>query len=243
MKFLALFFNAESTANALFSTNQAGVLSVTSASANLTAGVSGARPLMAFVRHTEANALYGQAEDWQISFAPYKLEFVTLAGGRNMARPAAAGVPPGAKFVGDDLAFSSVAAWKAAVAGVDVVIDETYAPDARTFSYGTFFTLFNFTAADVTAGGRWPFLANGRVFREDRTINDGTYSRGITGMDWRALSRARELAQSHDRAVAPAAAQRLVCDIPPSILAAASAWSSTVRSSHSAPSPVSSLRS
>lgn len=178
----------------------------------------------AFIRHTAANAAFGQLEDWTVSLAPYKLEFVSLAGGRraggasgrttrcfsllvktsslcvllqgserasepsdpppapalgalrrNMARPAG--------FAGDDYAYSTVAAFKEAVAGVDVVIDETYFNDVRTSSLSTFFQLFNFSAADV-ASRRWPFLTNGRIFREDRTINDGTYSMGSTGMDW-----------------------------------------------------------
>lgn len=46
VKFLALFFNAESTANALFRSDQAGVQSVTGASANLSAAAAGPRPLV-----------------------------------------------------------------------------------------------------------------------------------------------------------------------------------------------------
>lgn len=46
VKFLALFFNAEARANELFRGDEAGVQSVTGASANLSAAATGPRPLV-----------------------------------------------------------------------------------------------------------------------------------------------------------------------------------------------------
>ena len=185
IKFVSLFFNAEAAANAYFASAVAGVAAgqaaAVAASAASAALNGGARPVVAFVSY---DAWSGE---WQLSNASYKAQYVADANGLLAPMPAAGGDvtykdwtdPP------TTAAFATAAAARAALAGVSVLLDETvvYPGSPETYTLRTFLDNWGFTAADA-ASGQYPFLKNGRIYREDKTINDGEW--GAFGTDWYA---------------------------------------------------------
>lgn len=187
IKFVALFFNAEAAANAYFAGVVTNVTSQTTAAVAASAASAtlngAARPLVAFASYST------WGPEWYLSNASYKAQYVAAANGLLAAMPAVgAGVtyktwtnPP------TTAAFSSAAAARAALKGVTVLIDETavWPGSPETYTMGTFMANYGFSAADA-ASGVYPFLSNGRVFREDKAITDGEW--GKFGTDWLANS-------------------------------------------------------
>lgn len=188
IKFVALFFNAEAAANAYFDSAvasvaaaQAAALAAAAANAALNGGP---RPVVAFAAYDQWSG------EWQLSNASYKMQYVAAANGVLAPMPAAGvnGVtykdwtdPP------TTAAFSDAASARAALAGVSVLIDETpvWPGSPETYTLRTFLSNWGFSAADV-ASSTYPFLKSGRIFREDKTINDGGW--GSFGTDWFANS-------------------------------------------------------
>jgi len=185
IKFMALFFNAEAAANAYFDSAVASVAAAQAAALAAAAALNGGpRPVVAFASYDEWSG------EWQLSNASYKMQYVAAANGMLAPMPAAGvnGVtyktwtnPP------TTAAFSDAASARAALAGVSVLIDETpvWPGSPETYTLRTFLSNWGFTAAD-SASTTYPFLKNGRIFREDKTINDGGW--GSFGTDWFANS-------------------------------------------------------
>ena len=175
IKFVSLFFNAEAAANAYF----AGVTANVTAMEALAAAAGSRKPVVAFASF----ASYSGA--WQLSNATYKAQYVADAGGTLAAMPPPGGAVSYTNWTNPatTASFETSAALRAALVGVDVLIDETliYPQSPETYSYASFLTSFGFTPADVSSG-LYPFLTNGAVWREDKTLNDGTY--GFFGQDW-----------------------------------------------------------
>ena len=178
VKFVSLFFNAEATANTYY----AGLSSqlsadLTAAQALLTAAPAAA-PSVAFIAYNSYES------GWQMYNATYKKQIVASAGGVFAPMPTAA---QGADYT--DYAFTygalftNVTAFKAALRGVAVVVDETASNPGspQTYTWQSFLGVMAFTPSDVSSGA-YPFLTNSRVYRYDKAVNDGAY--GDYGMDW-----------------------------------------------------------
>jgi len=177
IKFVSLFFNAEATANAYYSTLSATL------TADLTAGQallqsSSSPPVVAFIAYSAYN------RGWFIYNATYKVQLVADAGGVLVKMPTTA---QGANYSSYSYTygamFTNVTAFKAALRGVTVVIDETFATGSpQTYTWQSFLSTMAFTTSDLTSGV-YPFLTASRIFRNDKSINDGAYG-GYYGLDW-----------------------------------------------------------
>lgn len=174
IKFLAAFFNLEELALGMF---QDTVASYTGRQ------VSASAPVVAWIQWN------GYYKRWELSQATYKLHLVTAAGGRNVdAAQLAQSVPSMA--VEDAVAGNAGAGktyyvpegddkWAAADAllsqmqDVDIVVDETYAPDPGAYNYDSFLATFN-----LTSQGTQKFLTGQKVLRVDRLYTS------MGGLDW-----------------------------------------------------------
>ena len=101
IKFLSLFFNAESTANAQFAAIQAAYTSVAAAAA----GASEAKPVVAWASYYDGRP-WGSTEQWVLSAAPYKTQFTTDAGATS---------PAAITGLTADIYYSDSAAFRAAL--------------------------------------------------------------------------------------------------------------------------------
>ena len=177
IKFVSLFFNAEEAANAVFNSLSTTLTAATFAGTALESA-AGTSPKVAFV------AWSSWSKSWVMSNATYKAEYVDQAGGVLAAMPApTAGVVSYSSYDNTAANYVDVGALKTALRSVNVLIDETvvYPGSPETYTFASFLTTFNFTAADVTSG-LYPFLTANAVYREDKTMNDGQY--GSFGLDW-----------------------------------------------------------
>merc|ERR1740130_2186075 len=174
IKYLAAFFNLEPHANRVFAEIKAEFEQTTALTAAAVAG-GVAAPKVLWI----STASTGQyASPATISTASYKMDFVKAAGG---VTPAAADL--NAHCTADtstahnsdaDIASGYVtkytctdAGLKAVLAGIDVVIDETYQfGDGNTYTNDTFVAKLNFSSAETAAV--YPFLA--KVLRHDRRM-------------------------------------------------------------------------
>jgi len=167
IKFMALFFNAEPTANKAFASSMANINVEAVAAQRAVAGLPG-KPTVAWVSYSQYDT-----PAYTLSVAAYKQQLVIDAGGQPVMLPN--------QTVDTKL---NLTAWKKAVQGASLLIDETFWNPPQNYTYSTFLRIFNFSAADI-ASGTWPFLTNNRIYRADKTIadyNDGDY----WGWDWRA---------------------------------------------------------
>lgn len=103
-------------------------------------------PVAAFVSFTAAYPPGVPDPTFSISTAAYKQHYL-LGAGASPLRPPASN-PSGS--------FPTAAALRQALAGVDVVIDETFAADPRNYTWLTFLDTFGFTDDDVASGARPP---------------------------------------------------------------------------------------
>ena len=174
IKYIAAFFNLEPHANRVFAEIKAEFETVKARTADAVAG-GVAAPKVLWVT---AASSWGAAS---ISTASYKMDFVNAAGG---VTPSAADLALHCTANGDtqwasgtshvsavDKALGYVNSWsctdaglKAALAGIDVVIDENFDSD-NTYTHDMFMTKLNFSSAETAAV--YPFL-NNNVLRTDR---------------------------------------------------------------------------
>jgi len=170
IKFLALFFNAEQKANSEFQA-QVDLVSSIENEVAVAQAQPGAQqePIAAWIDRVPGWS--GAPDRFEIDATPYKLEYLTKAGGMSVSNVTL-------EFLTDSVNGTRM---KDALRGVHVVIDETYAPVPATYTRATFLANFQFTDEDI-ASGAWPFLTNDNVFRTDKKTNSGTY--GAVGLDW-----------------------------------------------------------
>jgi len=173
VKFLAAFFNKEQEANTLFTT----------ASTKYTQAANSAStsPVVAFIQYTAYGGPSWNRKEFDISLAHYKTELISGAGGTNFDVDDIKnidGVLTETKASGTTLVFEAsdkvAAAGKlaAALANVDVVIDETYAFDAKGYTMDSFYDTYNLDSTSTLK-----FIKNKMVIRIDRTL-------GPSGNDW-----------------------------------------------------------
>ena len=168
IKFASAFFNLEPHANRLFAEIKAEFEQTKALAAEALAGGAVA-PKVLFL------AKYSWESFTRVSTASYKLDYVASAGGVTpsaaaLAEHCTADSATSAMSAGDiALGYTNKftctdAGLKAALVGIDVVIDETYDSD-NTYTYDTFVTKLNFSSAETAAV--YPFL-NNKVLRTDR---------------------------------------------------------------------------
>lgn len=208
VKFVSLFFNAEAAANALFAVDVTSVAALQAAtSASLGASPP---PVVAFTSFLplQFRDAYYHGTSLETSNSPYKLQLVQYAGGTVLAQANASG---GSTFVGTDLGgsnsddfFASAASFRASLANVSVLIDESYAPLPQAYTFTTFLNNYGFTAADISSGA-FPFLSHRRVFREDKALSLGAF--GGVGINFDEAFIAEPVAAAADfqAAINPAA--------------------------------------
>jgi hypothetical protein len=119
-----------------------------------------------------------------VSVAQYKLDLVTDAGGLNFNADSALANVPGLSVSGNShtipvSAFNNSKAnastyFLAALATVDVIIDETYAPNPTTYTYATFKSNFG-----VPSSSSLPFVQQQKVLRID-----GEMAASSKGLSW-----------------------------------------------------------
>lgn len=179
IKFLAAFFNKEAEANSIF----AGTVEAYN---DLMTAPASSSPKVAWVSKDS----YGSR--FVLSLATYKTNFVTDAGGRNIGEDevrssagsnlqvtdAVAGSPGSGQTL--SLGFSdfadvpaAAAALVAALADVDVIIDETYASVPSDYNMESFLSEFG-----ITSDSTLPAIVGQKVFRLDGTLSESD------GMDW-----------------------------------------------------------
>jgi hypothetical protein len=178
VKFVSLFFNAEATANTMYASLSASLSAdLTAAQALLRAAPSSA-PSVAFVGYSSYQ------RGWLMYNATYKQQIVATAGGVFAPMPTVAqGADYRASSVTYGALFTNVTAFKAALRGVQVLVDETPSNPGspQTYTWQSFLGVMAFTPADLTSGA-YPFLTSSRVLRYDKAVNNGAY--GDYGMDW-----------------------------------------------------------
>jgi hypothetical protein len=178
IKFIAAFFNKEELASQLFANTLAAY---TSASVGATT-----KPVVAWVSF-EAESQWSKAK-FVLSQASYKLKMVLDAGGANVDGTAVK-AQMGSKMAmttastgktynvllsgfSDDKAQAS-AAFFAALSQVDIIVDETYAPAPKTYTFDSFLTTMG-----LTTSSSLKFAQNKKVLRYDGIISESN------GLDW-----------------------------------------------------------
>jgi len=176
IKFMAAFFNKEDQANTIFAKTLRDYN-------NLIQAPAANAPKVAWIEFAAQSSW--SAESFKVSMAGYKTRYITHAGGLNLdvsamqssigSKLVVADVVPGVPLSGQKLTLATSGysskseastAFFAALADVDVVIDETYAPTPSSYSFSSFLTNF-----DLTSASALPFIANQKVFRIDGTIS------------------------------------------------------------------------
>lgn len=179
IEFVAALFNKEKEANKLF-----GDLKVRYACHKLAVSKM-TKPLVAWVNH---DATYGTCTGsfvdkcpWSIETTPYKLDYVTAAGGTPLK-------PTGA------ITFNNSADFLAAVADVDILIDMSY--DASKTDYALQSTKYDFplaSAADAPA-----YIKNKQVYRSDKSGKVAGGEWGGYADDWLESALAEPDVVQHD---------------------------------------------
>jgi len=181
IKFIAAFFNSEPKAKQLFAATRAAY-----SQASVGAGPS---PLTVAWLNYNAQGAWS-AESFVVSQATFKTGMVAAVGAVNFDAAtqlaSVAGVQvsdavPGKPAAGKTYTFPTngdkaniSAAFFEALAGVDVVVDEVYAPVPANYDLEAFLAAYGLAAdADL------PFLKNRMVLRIDRTLSESKQ-----GLDW-----------------------------------------------------------
>lgn len=170
IKFVSLFFNREVEANALFDAIRADYDAI---KAQATAHGSASPPVVAWIQ-------YSSWTNWSISGAQYKRGYVQDAGGATRVIPSAV---PNCEANSDNTKYTchSAAAFKQALIGVNMVIDESYESNPAMHGNTEFMQRFGIVDADKT-NPNYPFLVNNKVYRLDLTHSD-SFS-GNKGLAW-----------------------------------------------------------
>lgn len=155
LKYLAVFFNVEMKATAVYDQIVANYKCL-NGSNNLTS-----IPTVAWV----SVGLYGPGQV-TVDGAAYKTQFVSDAGGKNLASSA---------FRNYNISNTTdLSALKSLLQTIDILIDESYASIPSTYY------LANFTSSlGVAANSSYPFMTTKNVWRVDRRTRDE-----IGGLDW-----------------------------------------------------------
>ncbi|XRB02872.1 putative extracellular protein TR9_065 [Pycnococcus provasolii] len=168
VKFVAVFFNAEPLANTVFDGIQRRLNDVS----KLSKGDNASPKQVAFVAYnaeykSETNPEWNSPASWVIDNAAYKMDTIKLAGATAYSED-------------KKQSFPNATGVKEALKGVDCVIDETYAPDPRTYNVTHFLAKFDLEleGADLSD---YPFLANKCVIRLDKRLGETKWG---VGMDW-----------------------------------------------------------
>lgn len=183
LKFFALFFNKEAEANAIFDAAVARYAQLRAAAA---AAAKPSKPLVAFVRLFESFDPDWGRSFYEVSFAPYKVEYVDAAGGRvpDVAALSAkyADHPAEVKLeAGHDLRIYNLdlapSVLREILADVEYVIDESYlySPSKQSDAFDAFVASFKFTGEE---GACWA-VAGG--MREDRRKGE---NKALSFLDW-----------------------------------------------------------
>jgi len=181
IKYIAAFFNLEPKANELFAATQTSY-------AQASSGKSAMPPLVAWITYNAKSDW--SAESFVVSQASYKTMMVTNVGATNLnASTALAGIaglqvtdavtgnPASGKTytipTNDDKDAAAKAFFKA-LEGVDVIVDEVYAPDPTTYNFTSFLSTYG-----LTSSSDLKFVKNKMVLRIDRTMGEAMKS-----LDW-----------------------------------------------------------
>lgn len=163
IKFISVFFNLEPLANQIFSDIERRFNRASSLLADAVKKNGNLAPSVAFVEQSTWDGV-----SWVASNAAYKLDMISHAGGK-------------VHKSGEAAYFTTVQEMKDWLAGVDCIVDETYASNPTEYSMSNFTEKFGFTDADATSGD-YPFLANKCVIRLDKRLGKTAY--GSYGYDW-----------------------------------------------------------
>eukprot|EP00268_Persea_americana_P045377 TRINITY_DN4624_c0_g1_i2.p1 TRINITY_DN4624_c0_g1~~TRINITY_DN4624_c0_g1_i2.p1 ORF type:complete len:347 (-),score=57.34 TRINITY_DN4624_c0_g1_i2:1546-2586(-) len=149
IKYLGTFANLETRANEVFDAVKTNYLCLSRAAANKTTSF---KPVVAWLLYSEGM--------WSFVKEEYKVKYVVDAGGEILDDSISKSIYN--ISIPDDLDN-----FHAILLTIDVVIDETYAPEPTAYTISTF--LDNTKAQDNSS---FPFLTNGRFWRYDKRIRD-----------------------------------------------------------------------
>mmetsp|Transcript_1782 Transcript_1782/g.5178 ORF Transcript_1782/g.5178 Transcript_1782/m.5178 type:complete len:532 (+) Transcript_1782:252-1847(+) len=183
IKFMGLFFNKEKEASDYFDSVTAQYNALKSKGAAMTD-----KPVVAWISHF----VFDPDEYYQISFSPYKAQYTEDAGGMMLDQAAVAMVEGVTvdqfsnttldfAWNGTQKGFDTQAAARRAflgvLAGVDVLIDETYSFDPTSYNETAFLAEYGISA---NAARSLPALngTSNKVFREDGLVS------ATGGLDW-----------------------------------------------------------
>jgi len=190
IKFLGLFFNREKYAGDIYNAivQEYDATKAEAAAANVKSDEYDT-PVVAFIENYD----YEGDEAFVLSFAPYKEQLVTDAGGKMLDMQEISkveGVRPTSysntslefSWTGNDTRFATKADAQAAflnvLQAVDVVVDDTYTPTPAEYNFDSFKEQFGLNSTSATNGLDLPWLTNRRVFRTDGLISANN------GSDW-----------------------------------------------------------
>ncbi|PKA47732.1 hypothetical protein AXF42_Ash014509 [Apostasia shenzhenica] len=155
IKYLATFSNSEARANAVYDAIKGNYNCLSQAAANLKARF---KPVVAWVDYSQGM--------WTFSREDYKLQFVADAGGENVD----------GSISGNSYNVSEpddMENFYAILCTVDVVIDQTYAPEPTEYTLATFLDNFN-----VGENANFDFLKNQSLWRYDKRAQNSS------ALDW-----------------------------------------------------------
>jgi len=166
IKFIATFFNKEREANLIYDRQ-------VTAYQNMRRGHQSPALRLAWIKK-------GFSNDYVISLAKYKMQFVADAGALNVNKidiqNALNSIAVTTTVSGDELSLPFAAyggnqsetatAFMAALSNVDVVIDESWVAVPRDYTFSSFLNTFFLDASSPL-----PFVANRKVFRTDGAIS------------------------------------------------------------------------
>ena len=152
LAFVSLFFNKEATASLLYNATTANIAALTAAATAATY-TTGHKTVVWVTQYTDYTT---ELPVYVVEQSTYRDTLVTAAGGTPWPVPAG-GVTTG-----------NVTLFKSLLLGADVLIDETYYPSPPT-DYTVILSTLGLTAADE-ASGRYPFLSNSSVWRNDARV-------------------------------------------------------------------------
>eukprot|EP00756_Hemistasia_phaeocysticola_P023160 Hpha_TRINITY_DN15874_c1_g2::TRINITY_DN15874_c1_g2_i4::g.189988::m.189988 len=172
LKFVSLFFNMEPQANTLFNSirRDYDALKVRTPAAPA--------PVVAWVS-------YSTWTNYTISGAQYKQRYISDAGGVPhgvIAGTTSSTAIAGCRMSGSSYQCDTPAAFKTALTGVAMIIDESYEFDPAASGTDQFVTKYGITTADQN-NTDFPFLVNNKVYRQDLTHADARSS-GDKGLAW-----------------------------------------------------------
>lgn len=187
MKFLGLFFNMDAESSEIFAAiNESYYQTVADVEAR---EQDGEPPVLAFVDMLD----YDPDHAYEVSFAPYKLQYTEAAGAVAPDFDIVAAIPNvvhstfettpnstlqfawGAAAGSFDSQEEALAAFQQFLTTVDIVVDETYALDPTTYDLAAFAAMYN-----ITDNATFPFMRNAQVYREDGLIGPAP----SYGLDW-----------------------------------------------------------